>query len=104
METLDSGGGVGAGVPVDEAVEVLFEFQDEGRPPACFRIVDFGQSRVAVEAGNAIIGLLDDAGSQCIREYFRAYPQLHNAVPAVLIGQEQYSGLWIARLGVSGDE
>jgi len=103
-ETLDSGGGIGGGVPVDEAVEVLFEFHGEGRPPACLRIVDFGQARVAVEAGNALIGLLDEAGTHCMREYFRAYPQLNSTVPAMLAGQEKYSGLWIARLGVSGEE
>lgn len=99
-ETLETGGGIGGGVPVDEAVEVRFEYHGEGRPPACLRIVDFHQARVAVEAGNAYVGFLDETGTRFMREYFRAYPQLRNVVPAQLVGEEKWSGLWIARLGV----
>jgi len=102
-ETLDVGGGIGAGVPVSECIEVRFEYGGVGNPPACLRIVDFGQAHVAVEGGNAYIGTLDEAGSESLREYFRNYPQLNDVIPAVLVEQEKWSGLWIARLGISGD-
>lgn len=103
-QTLELSGGIGGGVPVDEAVEIRFEYQGEGRPPACLRVIDFGQERVAVEAGNAYIGFLDETGTQFMREYFRSYPQLSNVMPATLVGQEKWSGLWIARLGVGNEE
>jgi len=100
QQTLETGGSLGGGMLVEEIIEVRFEHRGEGQPPAYLRLVDFGQPHVAVTAGNAYIGYLDEDSTRLMRDYFRAHPQLENAVPAKLARLEKWSGLWIAQLGV----
>ena len=100
-EQLEAGGGLFSNVPVDETIHVRFATENGERPPSVVRLVDFGQARVAVVGGNALIGALDDASTSFMREYFRKYPELENVMPATVIGQDdEWSDLWVAQLGV----
>lgn len=100
-EQLESGGGLFSNVPVDETVVVRFATESGALPPSVVQLVDFGQPRVAVVGGNALIGALDDASSTFMREYFRKYPALENVMPATVVGQDnEWSDLWVAQLGV----
>ena len=89
-----------SGVAVDLAEEVSFTCKVPGITPTSVCLINFGDALVAVESANGVIGHLDAAGSQAIREYFKQYPGLANEVPAYVVEHVKWSDSYTLRVGL----
>lgn len=89
-----------SGAPVKLCEEVSFTCEVPGITPTSVCLMDLGDTLVAVENGNGVIGHLDEAGSKAVRDFFKQCPWLHNEVPAFVCEHTEWNDSYSLRIGL----